>query len=117
MCDVFATPSLSEVNPVSVIEALASGKPYIGLTSDWWNEFSVEPLNELPPPGMLADDEHQLSQVIRRLSADKAERAGMSAQAKKLSRRFDIRDITAQWIEIYRAAIINGKETLHHHAK
>lgn len=107
MADVFATPSLSEVNPVSVIEALASGKPYVGLCAGWWNEFEASRNGHLPP-GCLADDAHDLAHAIVRLSADAPTRAGMGAAAKALSRRFDIRDITAQWIEMYQAAIING---------
>jgi len=105
MADVFATPSLSEVNPVSVIEALASGKPYVGLRAGWWNEFEP-PRNGHLPPGFLADDARDLAHAIVKLSADAPARAGMGASAKSLSRRFDIRDITGQWIEMYQAAIM-----------
>jgi glycosyltransferase involved in cell wall biosynthesis len=108
MADVFATPSLSEVNPVSVIEALASGKPYVGLRSAWWNEFDVESNNGAPPPGVLADDPRHLTQAIHALSDDAAKRSGMSVAAKRLSHRFDIRDITTQWIEIYHGAMHNA---------
>lgn len=101
MADVFATPSLSEVNPVSVIEALACGKPYVGVKAAWWNEFQPDPPNGLPSAGLLAEDADHLAQLIEDLCRNPAKRAGMSAAAKRLSRRFDIRDITAQWIEIY----------------
>lgn len=112
MADVFATPSLSEVNPISVIEALACGKPFLGLKAAWWDEFHLESLNGKPPPGLLAGDQHVLKQMIVALCSNRAKRADMSRAAKQLSHRFDIRDVTAQWIEIYRrvmqSAIMGG---------
>lgn len=109
MADVFATPSLSEVNPVSVIEALASGKPYVGLKAAWWDEFKVEPHNGTPP-GWLATNPTDLSNAIVALCRDAARRQAMSLEARKLSRRFDIRDITRQWIAIYEEAIMQQSE-------
>jgi glycosyltransferase involved in cell wall biosynthesis len=105
--DVFATPSLSEVNPVSVIEGLASGRPYIGLRAVWWDEFEGE-ARSLPPPGFLADNEAELGHAIAALCRDRTVLTGMSAAARQLSRRFDIRAITAQWIDLYRGAIIGA---------
>jgi glycosyltransferase involved in cell wall biosynthesis len=107
MADVFATPSMSEVNPVSVIEALASGKPYVGLQAGWWDEFSTG--NAHAPAGVLARDEGELMQNIIGLCSDAGKRSAMSQAARQLSRRFDIRDITSQWLEMYEAAIIGRK--------
>ena len=106
MADVFATPSLSEVNPVSVIEALASSKPYLGMQAAWWDEFSVASHNGTPPPGWLARDDADLTQAVIDMSGNVPKRRAMAVEARKLSHRFDIRHITAQWIEIYREAII-----------
>jgi hypothetical protein len=52
-----------------------------------------------------------MSRMSKRRLSDLADapmpaRAGMGASAKSLSRRFDIRDITGQWIEMYQAAIM-----------
>jgi glycosyltransferase involved in cell wall biosynthesis len=96
--DVFATTSLSEVNPVSVIEALACAKPYLGLRAAWWDEFAG------PTAGVLCDDVAQLSRAIVRLSDDDngaALRREMSQHALHLSRNFDIRNVTAQWQDVY----------------
>ena len=104
MADVFATTSFSEVNPVSVIEAMACGKPYLGLCAAWWDEFSDESNPE--PAGILTeDDPRELAAAIQRLCADRSLHERMGARAKCLSRRFDIRVVTAQWIEIYREVI------------
>ncbi len=107
MADVFATTSLSEVNPVSVIEALASGKPFVGLEAGWWDEFG--PDNEHAPAGLLACDEIELTRHIIKLCSDPALRSALSKAARQLSRRFDIREITSQWLAMYEEAIINRK--------
>ncbi len=99
MADVFATPSLSEVNPVSVIEAMACGKPYIGLKSGWWQEFIDE-----NPGGLLTEHTTAaLATAIKQLCTDKSARLQMSENARRISSWFDIRTVTAQWIDIYRS--------------
>jgi glycosyltransferase involved in cell wall biosynthesis len=99
MIDVFATTSLSEVNPLSVVEAMACGKPFVGLRAAWWEEYP-----DYQQAGVLtAHNQQDLSEAIRRLCQDKAARAQMGACAKQISYRFDSRHITAQWIEIYRS--------------
>lgn len=104
MADVFATSSLSEVNPVSVIEALASGKPYMGLQAGWWDEFSAD--HGQMPAGVLARDEEALAHNIVELCRNEGLRREMGDAARKLSRRFDIRVITSQWLEMYQEAIM-----------
>lgn len=102
--DVFVTASLSEANPVSVIEALAAGLPFVGIDSAWWSEF--EPAPPAPQAGLLVKTPAELAAVICRLAADSQLRATLGAGAKALSRRFDIRDVTSQWLEIYQSVII-----------
>lgn len=101
MADVFATPSLSEVNPLSVIEAMAAGKPFLGLQSPWWDEFA-----DRDRAGILTDhDTPSLVAGIMRLCADRTVRLEMGLQAKFISHQFDIHTVTAQWLEIYEAAL------------
>ena len=97
MADAFATPSLTEVNPLSVIEAMAAGKPFLGLQSPWWDEFA-----DHERAGILtAHDTPSLVKGIMRLCQDRAGRREMGIQAKQISHQFDIRNVTAQWLEIY----------------
>jgi glycosyltransferase involved in cell wall biosynthesis len=93
--DVFATPSLSEVNPVSVIEALACAKPYVGLRAAWWDEFAGE------RAGVLCNDVTELRQTILGLSGNWNLQRELSQHAQHLSQQFDIRAITARWCELY----------------
>lgn len=101
MADVFATPSLSEVNPVSVIEAMACGKPYIGLKANWWQEF----LDERPAGLLTEHTTAALASAIKRLCSDRPLRLEMSEHARRISSQFDIRTVTTQWIDIYRALL------------
>jgi 1,2-diacylglycerol 3-alpha-glucosyltransferase len=104
MAYVFATTSFSEVNPVSVIEAMACGKPYLGLQAAWWDEFADESGAE--PAGILTrNDPRELAATIQRLCESRALHERMGARARCLSRRFDIRTVTSQWLEIYREIV------------
>ncbi len=62
------------------------------------------------PPGWLADNEGELAQAITALCNDGSRQPTMAVEAKKLSHRFDIRDITSQWIELYEEAIMAVKK-------
>jgi glycosyltransferase involved in cell wall biosynthesis len=104
MADVFATTSFSEVNPVSVIEAMACGKPYLGLQAAWWDEFADD--TDPEPAGILTrNDPLELAAAIQRLCADHTLHERMGARARCLSRRFDIRVVTSQWLEVYREIV------------
>ncbi len=93
--DVFVTPSLSEVNPVSVIEALACAKPYVGLQAAWWDEFAGE------RAGVLCKDVTGLCDAILGLSRNRDLQRELGQGALRLSQQFDIRAITACWAELY----------------
>ncbi len=103
LADVFVTASLSEVNPVTVIEALAAGRPYLGLNAPWWCEFA-----HMPAAGWLADSTAQLSAMMRDIAAQPEARRVASRAAQLLSRRFDIRDTSAAWAQAYQDVIIRN---------
>ena len=101
MADVFATTSLSEVNPLSVIEAMAAGKPFLGLEAGWWEEFS-----DRHTAGVLTDHHRpSLVAAIKRLCDDRNGRLQMGLQARRISRAFDIRTVTSKWLDIYHSVV------------
>jgi 1,2-diacylglycerol 3-alpha-glucosyltransferase len=96
LADVFGTASVSEANPISVIEAMACNLPYIGLACEWWNEFSGEQNG-----GLLAETPEEIGAAIRQLCDNPALRRELGERAKVISQQFDIRTVTARWIEVY----------------
>jgi len=101
LADVFATPSLSETNSLSVIEALSCGKPFLGLQSPWWDEFAAE-----QPAGLLTDHAPSaLAAGIQRLTASSELRAALGGQAKNISAQFDIKTVTSRWLDLYRRVV------------
>jgi 1,2-diacylglycerol 3-alpha-glucosyltransferase len=99
--DVFVTTSQSEVNPVSVIEALAAGVPYLGLAAPWWREFS-----HLPAAGWLAAEPAQMAALLCEIAAQPNMRAAASQATRQVATRFDIRGISAGWAQLYQDVII-----------
>ncbi|MBI5567416.1 MAG: glycosyltransferase, partial [Chloroflexi bacterium] len=99
MSDVCAISSLSETNCISAIEGMACGLPYLGMQADWWEDFTI---GRGPEAGLIAQrSTEDLACAIRRLCDNPSLRSQMGAQAKRLSRKFDIRTITEQWLALY----------------
>lgn len=97
IADVCATSSLSETNCISVIEGMACGLPYLGVRADWWEDFTGG--NEA---GLITPrDAGALAAAIRNLCDDEQLRRRLAVNTRPLSRKFDIRTIAAQWVELY----------------
>lgn len=95
--DVFGMPSLSDTNPLSVTEAMACYKPFLGVRADWWEEYP-----NYQQAGILAEnDPSDLAAAILWFCHNEAARREMGAHAYQISRHFDIRNIAAQWIALY----------------
>jgi glycosyltransferase involved in cell wall biosynthesis len=83
-CDVFVLPSLEEGHGLALTEAMASGKPLIGLNvggismqiRDGWNGFLVEPGNV-----------KQLAEKIQYLVENEEERMKMGRNSRRLARK------------------------------
>ncbi len=98
MFDVFITPSISETNPLSVIEALACSKPFLGVRADWWDEYPNH-----QQAGILAENNPaDLAAAISWFCQQEGARREMGVHAHRISCHFDVRQVAAQWIEIYR---------------
>jgi glycosyltransferase involved in cell wall biosynthesis len=97
--DVFVMPSLAEGNPLSLMEAMASGLPVVAsavggipdLIDDGVNGYLVKPR-----------DVDQLSEAIGRLAADEDLRRGIGARnSEKAVREFDIGLMADRYWELY----------------
>jgi glycosyltransferase involved in cell wall biosynthesis len=86
MCDIFVTASLTEVHPLSVIEAMASGLPVVGIRS-----VGVGDTVEDGVTGLLAEnDPASFTSQIARLCNDRALRVKLGAAARQASRQYAI---------------------------
>src|SRR5258706_4715769 len=86
MCDIFVTASVSEVHPLSVIEAMASGLPVVGIQSVGVGDTVCDGLT-----GFLAsEDLPAFAAKLTRLCLDAALRQTMSPAARKESPRYAI---------------------------
>ena len=90
MCDLFVTASVTEVHPLSVIEAMASGLPALGIHS-----VGVGDIIEDSRTGLLASqNQAAFAAKMTRLCLDKDLRLRMGNSARQASEKYAIERIT-----------------------
>ncbi len=94
--DAFVTASTSEVHPLTIIEAMAAGKPVAAVQSPGISDI-VEP----GVTGYLAHTPEGLDAAMVALIADPARARSMGAAARQTSHRFDIRRTVRLTVELY----------------
>ncbi len=95
--DIFATASVTEVHPLTVIEAMATGLPVAAIASPGiidTVESGVSGLLTNKPAGGLAA-------ALVGLASNKAWRQQMGAAAQSASKRFDIDNTIQRTIDLY----------------
>jgi glycosyltransferase involved in cell wall biosynthesis len=104
--DAFVTASVTEVHPLSVIEAMASGLPVLGIQSP-----GVGDTVEDGETGFLAsEDLAAFTAKMVRLATDPDLRSQMSARARKASEAFAIERTTQLMLERYQRVIDQSAE-------
>lgn len=94
--DAFVTASTSEVHPLTVIEAMAAGKPIGAVESPGISDTIEHGVN-----GYLVDTAEGLDAAMVALVADPERTRAMSAAARQASRRFDIRRTVDETVKLY----------------
>lgn len=96
--DVFVTASVTEVHPLSVIEALASGLPVVGIVSPGVGDIVKD-----GETGLLApkEDLAVFTAKISRIVTDHEAREKMAQEAKVVSLQYSIENTTQTMIEHY----------------
>jgi 1,2-diacylglycerol 3-alpha-glucosyltransferase len=97
MCDIFVTASVSEVHPLSVIEAMASGLPVLGIQSP-----GISDTIEDGKTGFLASEGlAAFSAKLTRLCLDHDLRHRMGTAARQASSQYAIERTTHIMLEQY----------------
>ncbi|OGO14496.1 MAG: hypothetical protein A2Y93_03260 [Chloroflexi bacterium RBG_13_68_17] len=103
-CDAFVTASVSEVHPLSVIEALASGLPVVGTRSP-----GIQDTVEDGQTGYLAtNDVAAYTAKLTRLVADPAGRKRMAEQARRAATQYAIERTSGLLLEQYERVVRQG---------
>lgn len=101
LADFFVTASISEVHPMTVLEAMASGLPVLGIDSPGISDTVISGHN-----GFVVEHDHAaLALKMQRLFAEPMLRASLAANARQTSSLYDIRTTTRRHIEIYEEQI------------
>lgn len=109
MCDIFVTASVSEVHPLSVIEAMAAGLPVMGIQS-----VGVGDTVQDGATGYLSsEDLSAFTAKLTRLCLDESTRRRMGQQARKESQRYDIQHTTAEMLKHYERLSREGHSRQH----
>lgn len=102
MADAFVTASVTEVHPLSVIEAMASGLPVLGIRSPGVGDTIVD-----GSTGFLTQQEDLASFTAKmvRMVTDSEKRKAMGKQARTASERYSIERTSLQMLECYENVI------------
>lgn len=97
-CDVWVSASVTEVDPLTVIEAMAAGLPVVGAVAPGLSDTV-----EHGRTGLLArpDDVDALAACMERLALDPESRAALGDAAREASARYAIEVTGAEMLGIY----------------
>jgi len=102
LCDVWATASTTEVDPLTLIEAMAAGLPVVGPASP-----GIVDTVEDGVTGLLSqpDDSDSLAECMLALAIDPRLRRAIGDAAREASRRYSIEETGAELLGIYEEVV------------
>lgn len=95
--DLFVTASVSEVHPLTVIEAMAAGLPIVGREAPGISDSVTEGHSGL----LVGDERGALAQALVYLASHPHKRQQMGYNAQVDSKRFDIKHTIAKTMALY----------------
>ncbi len=104
--DMFITPSGSEVFPLSIIEAIGSGLPVLGINAPGTRDIIEDGITGLIAP----DDVDLFAEKFSLLATNSELRHELGKQALQASKKFDIRLTTKFLLEQYHLLIEAAKK-------
>lgn len=108
-CDTFLAASPHETFNISAAQALAFGKPIVGVDRMGMTEFIRDGEN-----GFLvdldADEVENYARRIRTLMDDGRLRRRMGRKSRRMAGKFDKQKIVDKFVDVYRGAEPNGKD-------
>jgi glycosyltransferase involved in cell wall biosynthesis len=113
IADIFVTASVTEVHPLSVIEAIASGLPVVAIRSPGIEDTIRDGIDGY----LCSENRCSYSAMLVKISLEPEKRRTMTQQALERSRDYDIRNTVKTLLKEYEGLIrINNqrppKETL-----
>lgn len=109
MCDAFVTASVTEVHPLSVIEAMGAGLPVLGIHSPGVSDSVIDGIS-----GFLSDNNlATYAAKMTHLCLDKTLRKKMSTAARKASKQYAIERTTKMMITLYEKVIFDAPRPYH----
>lgn len=99
--DAFVTASVTEVHPLSVIEALASGLPVVGIESPGVGDIIQNGQNGL----LSAHDLAAFTAKLTRMVADAENRQRLTQNARQSANAFDIQRTSAEVEALYQRLV------------
>lgn len=97
MCDAFVTASVSEVHPLSVIEAMGAGLPVMGIMSPGVGDTVEDGISGFLSSNNLA----AFTAKLTRLCLQTSLRKKMGEQARNASQKYDIERTTGMMMSYY----------------
>lgn len=97
VADGFVTASISEVHPLTVIEAMAAGLPVVAVSSPGIRDTVVH-----EQTGLLTSRVEGMAAAMVRLMTNPERRRQMGANARAASERYDIRHTVSRTLDLYR---------------
>lgn len=100
IADVFVTASKTETQGLTVLEAMAAGKPTLCMKDDAFLDIVVDDLN-----GKFFETQSELEEIISQLKSDKRKLESMGKQARYTSEAHSLKHFALNILDVYESCL------------